>query len=88
MPARDGTGPIGNGPRTRRGFGGCIQSYRQNMGLINGNQTGLKTFTNILFPLSIALITELLNPNSALRKFNGRVTGRITAKKRNMLLKP
>jgi len=29
MPARDGTGPNGEGPRTGRGFGDCMSSTKE-----------------------------------------------------------
>lgn len=32
MPNRDGTGPMGNGPQTGRGYGSCGQGQKLGMG--------------------------------------------------------
>ena len=40
MPNRDGTGPLGKGPRTGRGLGRCAEDNKNNEPLNRGNGRG------------------------------------------------
>jgi len=44
MPNRDGTGPMGNGPRTGRGMGPCGGGMRHGMGWGYGRGFGARRF--------------------------------------------
>ncbi|MDP8208170.1 MAG: DUF5320 domain-containing protein [Candidatus Electryonea clarkiae] len=88
MPLGDGTGPEGKGPSTGFGLGGCFQKNRQTNRFTTGTGTGSNILTTIILPLGAAVVTDLLRPNSALRRIAGGVVSRIEERKRKLLPKP
>jgi len=83
MPKRDGTGPIGMGPRTGRGMGRCSSEAKHGLGIALGIGLGLglkRGFRNLL-RLSLSPeeeISELKSQSTALENGLSKIKERIS----------
>ena len=87
MPLRDGTGPPGGQPRSGRRLGWCFGRSRPAPGSTSDRSTGTRLLSRILWPLGTAVATDLLRPNSAIRRVLGKVTNRLAQGRNRPLLK-
>ena len=68
MPLRDGTGPLGFGPGSGRGKGGCYTGfgYRSMSRTIFHGRPGW--LLGIVVPLVAAVLRDVLNPSGMIRR--------------------
>ncbi len=79
MPLGDGSGPLGRGPRTGRGLGRCRTSWRQRFsGQERVNTLPLLKIGTIVVPATVAVIADLSNENSILKKLGGKVLNKLS----------
>ncbi|RQV97737.1 hypothetical protein EH220_04455 [bacterium] len=87
MPLKDGTGPPDGGPQTGRRLGWCSRPFRQFSGTNSARSSGARIFTNVILPLGGAVLTDLMRPNSTIRRITGEIIRRLNERRQRLLLK-
>ncbi len=82
MPLNDGNGPDCLGPETGRRLGWCSgRSGNLSKGIFSGS-TGKN---NLLLPVAIAVVTDLIRPNSTIRRLTSQIAYLISERKKRQL---
>jgi Family of unknown function (DUF5320) len=82
MPLNDGTGPDGLGPRTGRRLGWC---FGRKSNLSKGISKGSAGKNNLFLPVAIAVVTDLIRPNSTIRRLTSQIVYLISERKKRQL---
>lgn len=78
MPLGDKSGPVGDGPMTGRGVGRCTGRRRTFPNPSGRGMLGSSVWSKIVLPLGGIILTDLMLPNSVLKRLTGVMAKRLS----------